>query len=105
MSRLRYLNPFLIRRVVRDARRAASGGGPTAVRVVRVGQPQGIVLPSSRIDVELIARDERVNRFSAEVPVPWPYAWTYRIARALRLPLISKLDPERVRFKLPIPRP
>jgi len=105
VSRLRYLNPFLVRRAVRDARRAFSGGGPTAVRVVRIGRPQGIFLPSSQIDFEVIARDESTNRFTTAVPVPWPYAWGYRVARVLRLPLVRRLDPERVRFKLPIPRP
>lgn len=105
MSRLRYLNPFRVRRVVGDVRRAASGGGPAAVRVARVGRPKGIVFPSSQIDLEVIGRDERVNRFTAIVPIPWPYAWSYRIARRLGLPLISGFDPERVRFRLPIPRP
>jgi hypothetical protein len=105
VSRLRYLNPFLIRRALRDARRALSGGGPAAVRVVRIGRPRGILLPNSRIDFEVIARDESTNRFTTVVPLPWPYAWSYRLARALHLPLIRRLDPERVRFKLPIPRP
>ena len=36
--------------------------------------------------------------------VPWPLAWSYRISRALGLPLVGELDPERLRFEFRVPR-
>jgi hypothetical protein len=37
------------------------------------------------------------------VPIPFPYAWAYRIARRLGVPLVSSVDPERIRLGIPIP--
>lgn len=104
MKRLRLLNPIRLYRVVRDVRRASRGGGPRAVRVVAVGEPRGLVLPSSSVEFEVVSRDDGVERFRAEIPVPWPYAWSYRVARRLGLPLVSSFDPGRVRFQVPVPR-
>ncbi|HSJ18447.1 MAG TPA: hypothetical protein VK920_10165 [Solirubrobacterales bacterium] len=99
-----YLNPFQLTRAVRGARGALSGGGPKAVRVTGIGAPHGLVLPTSTIYLEVDRKDGTVARFAPEVPVPWPYAWSYRLARHLGVPLVSDFDPERVSFGLPLPR-
>jgi hypothetical protein len=97
-----YLNPSTLKRAAQVGRRVISGGGPKTVRVKRVEEPEGLIVPTSSVSMEVEARDGTVTRFAPEVPVPWPYAWGYRLARRLELPLVSALDPERVRFELPL---
>ena len=105
MSRLRYLNPWKIRDLAKELRRAGSGGGPKRLRLIRVGEPRGVLVPIAEVEFELVAADGSVNRFSAPLPVPWLYAWGYRLARMLGVPLISAIDHDRIHFELPIPRP
>ena len=104
MSRLRYVNPFRIRRLVQDIRRAASGGGPKAIRIVRVGEPRGVILPSAEIEFEVVAANGTVEAFETALPVPWPYAWTYRLARRLGVPVVSAIDHDKISFEVPVPR-
>ncbi len=104
MSRLRYLNPCLIRSVARDVRRAAGGGGPKRLRLVSVGHPAGLVIPSSTVTLEVEARDGTKTRFTPELPVPWPYAWSWRLARLLRVPLVSSVEPEDLSVSVAVPR-
>ena len=104
MKRLRYLNPFLIRRAVREIRKVMGNGGPRAMRLVEVGHPQGWLLPTATVVIEVRGRNGRVERFSPALPIPWPYAWTYRIARRLGVPLVSDLDPEKLSFELRVPQ-
>lgn len=103
MSRLRYLNPFRIRDAARQIRRISGGGGPRRLRLVSVGHPEGVIVPTSRITLEVEARDGTKSRFAPELPVPWPYAWTWRLARLLKVPLVRSVEPEHVRFSVPIP--
>lgn len=99
-----YLNPFALARAAVDTRRALSGGGPTAVRVTGIGPPEGLILPTSTVSLEVDRKDGTVATFAPEVPVPWPYAWGYRLARHLGVPLVADVDPERVSFGIPLPR-
>ena len=103
MSRLSLLNPFRIRDAARRVRSVASGGGPKAIRLVGVGQPEGLIVPTARVTVEVVGRDGKVTTFEPDVPVPFPYAWGYRIARQLGVPLISSLDPRKLQGELKIP--
>jgi len=104
MSRLRYLNPFKIRSFVHDVRRATAGGGPRRLRLVRLGEPRGLIVPAAEVDFEIEAMDGSVNRFRTAVPVPWPAAWTYRLSRKLGIPLVSDIDHDKLGFSLPVPR-
>ena len=103
MGRLRYLNPFRIRDAARQIKSLRGGGGPARIRVARVGEPQGIVVPTAEVEIEVQARDGTVTTFKPALPVPWPYAWSWRLARALNVPLVRSLDPEGIRFTLGIP--
>jgi hypothetical protein len=94
MSKLKYLNPFWIRSMVQSVRRASEGGGPRLVRIARVRQPSGVLLPTAEVDIEVESRDGSVETFTAPIPVPWPAAWTYRLARALGAPVVSSLEAE-----------
>ena len=103
MRSLRLLNPFRIRAAVRRIREVSAGGGPAAVRLASVGHPEGWLIPTSEIVLEVRARDGSITRFTPDVPVPFPYAWAYRIARRLGVPLVSTLEPEQLSFELPVP--
>ncbi len=100
MGKLRYLNPCLIRDVARQIRRASGGGGPKRLRLVSVGHPRGVLIPTSRIVLELEVRDGTKTRFEPEVPVPWPYAWSWRLAHRLGVPLVRSVEPEKVSFSV-----
>ena len=103
MSRWSLLNPFRIRDAARKIRETAGGGGPKAIRLAGVSHPEGWIIPIARITIEVIAKNGTVTRFEPGLPVPFPYAWTYRLARLLRVPLISRVNPERIRAEFPIP--
>ena len=104
MKRLRYLNPFRIRAAAREIKRMRKGGGPARIRLARIGHPEGIVVPTAEIELQVQAKDGTVTTFKPALPVPWPYAWSWRLARLLKVPLVRSLDPERVRFTLGVPR-
>jgi hypothetical protein len=92
---------------LRDTARAIGkindGGGPRRLRLVRVGHPQGLFLPSTEATVEVETVSGKVVRLRPQLPVPFLYAWTYRLARRLGLPLASTLDPEDLSVEVPVP--
>ena len=104
MGRLRYLNPFKLRSLARDVRRAAGGGGPKRLRLTRLGEPRGLILPAAQVEFEIEAMDGSRSTFRTALPVPWPAAWTYRLARRLGVPLVSDIDHDRIAFQVPLPR-
>jgi hypothetical protein len=103
VGRLKYLNPLRIRNAVRDVRRSTAGGGPRFVRLLGLTKPQGFLIPIATATIEIEARDGRIERFQPTVPVPFPYAWSYRLARLLRVPVVRSLDPEGLRFEVRVP--
>lgn len=104
MRALRLLNPLRIYRAAKQIKAVAGGGGPAAVRLAGVGRPAGLIIPTSEITLEVLARDGTTTRFTPALPVPFPYAWAYRVARRLGVPLVSSLDPERIDVRLTVPR-
>jgi hypothetical protein len=104
MKYMRYLNPFLIRSAAREIGRLREGGGPARIRLARVGEPRGIVIPTAEIELEVQAKDGTVTTYKPLLPVPWPYAWSWRLARLLKVPLVRSLDPEGIRFSVGVPR-
>lgn len=103
MKRLRLLNPLRIRDAVRGIRETSGGGGPKAIRLTGISHPEGWIVPTARICLEVVARDGSLTRFEPNVPIPFPYAWAYRTARKLRVPLVSSINPERFEAEVPIP--
>jgi hypothetical protein len=103
VKRLRLLNPFRIRNAVRRIREASGGGGPKEVRLAGISHPEGWFVPTARMSVEVVAKDGSITKLDPVVPIPFPYAWAYRIARRLGVPLVSSVDPERIRLGIPIP--
>ncbi len=35
--------------------------------------------------------------------MPWPYAWAWRIAHRLGVPIVRDVEPESLGFQLPVP--
>jgi hypothetical protein len=89
---------------VARVRRLASGGGPRRLHVHGVGRPRGLIVPSSRLRFEVEARNGTKTRWEPEIPLPFPYAWAYRVSRRLGVPVVSSHDPENLTFSLTLPR-
>src|ERR687897_971045 len=84
--------PSQLRDTARAIGKINDGGGPRRLRLVRVGRPQGLFLPSSEATVEVETVSGKVVRLRPELPVPFFYAWAYRLARRLGLSLASTLE-------------
>jgi len=95
--------PSQLRETARAIGRINRGGGPRRLRLVRVGRPEGLFLPSSEATVEVETVSGEVVRLTPQLPVPFLYAWAYRLARRLGLPVASTLDPEDLGVELPVP--
>lgn len=93
----------LLRDTARAIERINDGGGPRRLRLVRVGRPDGLFLPSSEATVEVETVSGKVVRLTSVLPVPFFYAWAYRLTRRLGLPLASTLDPEDLALEVPVP--
>lgn len=98
-----WLNPFRIRDGIRNLKAIRDGGGPKLVRLAGVGRPEGWFIPTSEIRLEVETDHGLTVELKPVVPVPFPYAWAYRVARKLGVPLVSSLEPEDVRLEVPVP--
>jgi hypothetical protein len=84
MKWLRYLNPRSIHDNFQAFWRVAGDGGPRAVYITDVRGPEGWIVPSATVDLEVVSRRHgRVVRFQPQLPVPWPLALAARAARQL----------------------
>ena len=100
---MRLLAPFKILGGLRDLHSVAQGGGPKLVRLVSVGEPEGLIIPSSEVVLEVEAKDGRTVRMAPELPMPFLWGWGIRIARKLGVPLVSDLKPEHFSFEVGVP--
>ena len=98
-----YLNPFAVRRIIRDTHSVASNGGPSRIRLKGIGRPRGWILPGVTLDLEVVGRDGKVTEIHPEIPVPWPAAWGYRVADWLGVPIVSDVDPTKISTEIGIP--
>jgi hypothetical protein len=97
-------------RRLRQLRDTASGlkkvhenGGPKRVHLVRVERPKGWFLPTSTVVVEVETQSgERVG-IDPVLPIPFVFAWAYRLARRLGVPVASDIDPDDISFAVPVP--
>lgn len=70
---------FGIRDSLRAVRDIVRGGGPAGIRLLGVGSPEGIIAPTSEVDLEVRLRNGGTARLSPGIPIPAPAAWAYRI--------------------------
>ena len=100
---MRIPGPGAIRNAVRQLRQVRDEGGPAEVRLERVNRPRGLLFPTSEVTLSVEARSGETVRLTPELPVPWPYAWGYRLARRLGLPIVRTLEPGDIHLALTIP--
>jgi len=98
-----YLNPFAIRRAAKDVRSVASGGGPEELHVKGISKPKGWLFPHAVVTLDVLGKDGNTTTFQPEVPVVFPLAWCYRLARVLGVPLIKDIDPEQLTLRARLP--
>jgi hypothetical protein len=94
---MRLLNPFSLVETATNLHAIATGGGPKAVHLLRIGEPQGLIVQRSQVVVEVETRDGGRVRLEPELPMPFLLGWGIRLARKLRVPFISALEPEHFR--------
>lgn len=71
-----------IRNSLRAGRDVIRGGGPAGVRLLGVDSPEGLVVPTVTVNIEVPLRDGGTTRLSPGFPLPAPAAWVYRAGRA-----------------------
>ncbi len=96
-------NPIKFAETIRDTRTVLAGGGPALIRLVKVGEPHGLVFQSAEVVVEVETRDGERVRFDPQLPLPFVWGWSVRLARMLKVPLISSIEPEHFRFQVKLP--
>ena len=97
---MRFLSPFKLIHTIANLHAVYTGGGPRSVELVRIGEPEGLIVPSSEVVVEVEARNGTRVRIEPAVPMPFLVGWAIRLARKLGVPLISSLQPESFNFRL-----
>ncbi|MGI8631674.1 MAG: hypothetical protein ACR2NA_03900 [Solirubrobacterales bacterium] len=97
-------NPLSVYRTVTAAKRIIDGGGAAAVKLDGIEGPDGWVFTSVSPVIEVHAFDGRVERLRPIVPIPFLYAWAWRLAQRLGVPLVSSLAPSSLRAGTPLPR-
>ena len=70
-----------IRSTARAACQAVRGGGPVGLRLVDVHPPEGFIVPTVTVDLELPLRSGPAAALSPGFPLPPPLAWTYRVGK------------------------
>ena len=77
-------------------------GRPRALRLVSVEAPKGFILhPDATVTLEAESRSGVVKQHEQGVPVPRLYAFFWKLATGVRIPLPKRLDFERmVRIQL-----
>jgi hypothetical protein len=72
-------------------------GRPRSLRLVSAEAPKGFVLsPDATVTLEVESRSGTTKRHEQAVPVPRLYAFWWKLATWLRLPLPKRLDFERM---------
>lgn len=99
-----YLDPRKLLRTARGLQSVHRGGGPARVRLEGIEGPEGWLLPSLLFDLDVIARDGRTVPLDPTLPLPPLVGAGWRLARFAGVPVISSIDPARIRLDLRIPK-
>ena len=70
-----------IRNTLRAGREIIRGGGPAGLRLTEVHAPEGMLVPTVTVDLEVPLRDGGSTSLSPGFPLPPPAAWAWRIGR------------------------
>jgi hypothetical protein len=58
---------------------AVRNGGPVGLRVVDVHPPEGLIVPTVTVDLEMPLRRGPAAELSPGFPLPPPLAWPWRV--------------------------
>jgi len=70
-----------IRSTARAACQAVRGGGPVGLRLVDVHPPEGFIVPTVTVDLQVLLQRGAPAELSPGLPLPPPLAWTYRVGK------------------------
>lgn len=70
-----------VRSTLRAAYDTVRGGGPRGIRLVDVHPPEGFILPTVTVDLEVPLRNGGAAALSPGFPLPPPLAWSWRIGK------------------------
>jgi hypothetical protein len=70
-----------IRDSARAACKAVRGGGPAGLRLRDVHPPEGLIVPTVTVDLEIPIRDGGTAELSPGFPLPPFLAWSYRVGK------------------------
>ncbi len=71
-----------VRSTARAAWQAVRGGGPVGLRLVDVHPPEGLIVPTVTVDLEVPLRTGEAAELSPGFPLPPFVAWSYRVGKA-----------------------
>jgi hypothetical protein len=70
-----------VRSCLRAARDTIHGGGPAGLRLIDVHPPEGLIVPTVTVDLEIPLRDGGAAELSPGFPLPPPLAWPWRVGK------------------------
>jgi hypothetical protein len=70
-----------IRSTCRAARDTVRGGGPAGFRLVDVHTPEGFIVPTVTVDLEVPLKNGDAAELSPGFPLPPPLAWSWRVGK------------------------
>lgn len=70
-----------IRSSMRAACQAVRGGGPVGLRLRDVHPPEGLIVPTVTVDLEVPLRSGRPAELSPGFPLPPFLAWSWRVGK------------------------
>ena len=70
-----------IRDCARAACQAVRGGGPVGLRLIDIHPPEGLIVPTVTVDLEMPIRRGPPALLSPGFPLPPPLAWTWRVGK------------------------
>jgi hypothetical protein len=87
----------------RELRRVHQAGGPKRLRLIKVEHPRGLIFASAQATLDVETNSGKTVRVSPALPVPFLYAWGWRLARRLKVPFISDVDPKDISASIRVP--
>jgi hypothetical protein len=70
-----------IRSTARAAYEALRGGGPVGLPLIDIHPPEGFIVPTVTLDLQMPLRKGGEAELSPGFPLPPPLAWTYRVGK------------------------
>jgi len=70
-----------IRDSLRAGRDVIRGGGPAGIRIVDIHPPEGLIVLTAQVDLEIALRDGGKTTLSPGIPLAPMFAWPWRVGK------------------------